>query len=315
MLTTTKPGFHQSDIIIRTALIEGLKRVKEQPWLLDFVFSSLVQDDYAISEYGEKELDKIKQWFMDTNIPVTMSFNREQPQTPLIAISLEDSTEAESTLADVSKEGPDEDVDFSTVLTVPQVVAGPFTPLSFSTSTSTLVLPDTVDLSNVYPGMAIVDRERKNFYVIEGLYEQTIVLEGEDIDADFTGAVIAPQESIKRVTLESCEFKEVYRIDTYVSGNPVILLFLHTLIIFILMRYKQELLEARGFERSTISSKGITGFPNPNGPEFIYDRVVMVNGFVQHFWPKDITGKISAVATEVSVDTTISEDTQSVGPQ
>jgi hypothetical protein len=294
LINTSSHGIFQSDIIIRTALVEALRRIKEQPWLLDFAFASLAQDDYAKLEYGDKELEKIKNWIIATDIPVVMSYNRDKLVTPLIGISLEDSSEAESTFSDTSKEGVDEDVNMSTIISQPDPIVGPFTPLVFTSATGQVVLPNSVDLSGVYPGMSLLDRKNGIAYLIEGVSGQTLTIP-EDVVANFTNAIIAAPDSLYKVNLESCEFKETYRLDAYVSGNPTLLLYLHSLLIFIVMRYKEELLEARGFERSTVVSKGITGFQTENGPEFVYQRTVLLNGYVKHYWPKEITGKLLSV--------------------
>lgn len=327
MLNTISRGIFQSDIIIRTAIVEGLRLVKEQPWLLDFAFASLVQDDLASGEYGAAELEKVKNWITETDIPVTMAYNKDKLVTPLIAISLEDSVEAESTLGDVSKEGPEEDVDMSTIIAMPKPIAGPFTPISYDSNTGIMEVANSVDLSGVYPGMWIVDPKTNQGYAIEGVGGQSLTI-AAGIIANFTNAIIAADSSLYRVTLESCEFKEVYRIDIYVSGNPTLLLYLHALLVFIIMRYKESLLEARGYERSILASKGITGFQTANGPEFIYQRTLLLTGFVKQYWPKDITGKISSISIGESTNMiTIDESgsqaeigvaidaVQSVGPQ
>src|SRR6476646_6304158 len=50
--TTNCKGVFQGDIIIRTALIEGMRDIRRQPWLLDYAFASLAQDDLTKSVYG-----------------------------------------------------------------------------------------------------------------------------------------------------------------------------------------------------------------------------------------------------------------------
>jgi len=70
--TTSTLGIHQSDVIIRTAIIAALADLRANPWKLDYVFSSLPKDTLTAKSYGEKDIAQAKRWFLSTEIPVTM---------------------------------------------------------------------------------------------------------------------------------------------------------------------------------------------------------------------------------------------------
>lgn len=295
MITTRTNGIFQGDVIIRTALIKAFDEMRKSPWLLDFAFAGLVNDTLTAGQYGIAELEKAKKWFMETEIPIAIFYHRDNISSPLIAVSLEESTEAESTLGDVSKEGAFESVDSTDIVAMPLSAAGPFTPTDYDSSTGIITVPANIDLSEVYPGMVIVDKKRNQSHVISDIYDDKLVIP-IGVTADFTNTIVAPSDNLYIASIESCHFKETYRIDLYVSGNATLLIYLHSIVQFALLKYKQELFEARGFERMVVNAQGIRGFPTEGGPEFIYDRPIMLTGYVQHYWPKDIRGKLNGIS-------------------
>lgn len=60
-LTTEALGIHQSDVIIRTAIVAALADLRANPWLLDYVFASLPKDEMTMKDYGEKSVEKAKE--------------------------------------------------------------------------------------------------------------------------------------------------------------------------------------------------------------------------------------------------------------
>ena len=100
-MTTEALGVHQSDVIIRTAIVAAIADLRANPWLLDYVFASLPRDDRTMKDYGEKEVQRAKEWFMKTNVPVFMVPRMDEAKVPCITIKLLDSSEAEVTLGDV----------------------------------------------------------------------------------------------------------------------------------------------------------------------------------------------------------------------
>jgi hypothetical protein len=306
MVRTSTKGIFQSDVIIRTALIRALDDVRKNPWLLDFAFASLVDDELTNQEYGAAELEKAKEWFLGTEIPVAMAYRLDQITTPLIAISLEDSSEGATTLGDVHS-SPTEDVEASEILLDPAPILPSFTPKSYTASTGTVVLPDSLDTSRVFPGMLLFDTVSNRGYVIADVLDSTSFTIQAGTKANFKNAVVAPASSFAIARLESVEEREAYRIDLYVSGNSAHLLYLYAILKFCLYRYKQELFEGRGFERSQVTSTGVRLFQGKQAPEVIFTRTFTLTGFVRQYWPKDITRKIDGFVVSEAIQDAPSE--------
>jgi hypothetical protein len=77
-------------------------------------------------------------------------------------------------------------------------------------------------------------------------------------------------------------------------------MYLHSVVIFILLRYKQDLLEARGFERSTLSSQRLGGY-RPTENELAFSRALAITGYVRHYWPKSVNGRIESVSSGLTM--------------
>jgi hypothetical protein len=292
-LTTEALGIHQSDVIIRTAIVAALADLRAKPFLLDYVFASLPKDELTLKEYGEKSVQRAKDWFLKTKIPVVMVPRLNEAQLPCITIKLQESSEAEVTLADVHYQ-PTELNDGEW----PNVV-GPFTPAKYNAATGIMVLPDDIASTAVLaPNMLVLDATGKT-HAIEEVFEDGSFSIAQGTIADFRNAVIRGQKPSFVTQLESVSYRENYLIGVHVVGEPVYLTWLHSILVFILHRYKQALLEPRGFERSVVNS---TDFDRNEyfEAELVFSRYLNLQGYVRQYWPKAIDPRIVGMGTSPS---------------
>jgi hypothetical protein len=298
-------GIHQSDVILRTALIAGIEDLRANPELLDYVFSSLLYDALTVNEYGQRQIDIAKDWFNNTDIPVFMNTRVDEGKIPCITIALKDSIEAQATLGDVHYE-TSEEYKFQNT----QVFYGPLRADSYVPETGVLSLP--TDFSgDVYPGMAVMLKTGKKYTIQAVLDPWTLIIDPYIKDAFDSFSIVSVQAI--QASLESLDFRETFEIGCHVIGEPIFLTYLHSIVVFILLRYKEELLEARGLERTSISSMSVvlnTSFPTQQP---VFTRMVNLTGFVRQYWPKfirrpiegiqpDIAASPSTVITDATVD-------------
>lgn len=304
-LNTSTLGIHQSDIIIRTALIKGIEDIRANPWLLDYIFASLKYDTVTKNQYGEKEMDVAKKWFLSTDIPIFMNTRLDDAQFPCISIALAESNELENTLGDVHYD-PQEDINYDWPIAI-----GPFRPATYDALTGTMVIPESDIGIELFVGMFAVDKNGRSFEILEVVDYRTFVIAAGTV-ADFSSVTIRPPRPAYVVSLESASFKETYSIGLHVPSDSVFLTYLHPIVVFILLRYRQSLLEARGFERSALTS-GPFQKDSITENEVIYSRYIQVSGFVRQYWPKDLARKIDstvaiAVPEEAELDLDALED-------
>lgn len=281
-------GFHQSDLIIRSAIMAMLEDVRRNPWLLDYVFGSLPKDTLTKEEYGQKEIDNAKRWFVSTKIPVFMSTRVDDATLPAISISLIDSSEAELTLGDVHYESRQDDDRLWPAL------CDNFRPASYNPLTGFLTVPTTIgDSLVIVPGMILVDTAGASHEILTVVDDYSLTI-APVTGQNFGSCVIKGTKPSGVVAFESVKMKETYSIGCHVQGEQTHLTYLHTILAFCLYRYKAAYLEARGFERTVISSTDFRRneqFEN----ELTWSRHIQITGFVQQVWPAAFSQKVTSV--------------------
>lgn len=281
------------DILIRTAIMAGLDDLRKNSFLLDYVFAWFLNDDLTIQQYGQAEFQRAKKWFLDHEIFVAMNFRADDPKFPIVSIGMQSSSEDTSTLADVNYE-TNEDVESEEITPVPNILMGPFTPLEYDQTTGLVTLPPTVTTADVFINTVLVDKVNNIGYrIIDVLDSDTFKIE-PNINANFTNAHIAPIDNFLSVSLESCMFKQVYSIKCFAQSEPLHLLYLHAIIEYILLKYKEPYLEGRGFDRSIISSGPVYQYQD-TGVEMTFGRDITLTGYLRQYWVKSVAPKMQGI--------------------
>lgn len=284
-LVTEAKGIFQADVLLRTAIIEAIRDIQSQPWLINYVFQTLVEDDLTNTVYGAKEVEQAKKWLSSTNFPVFMSYRNDEIKLPAISIALMESSEAEQTHGDIHYI-PEESKD-----AVWPTVLGPLKGSKYDPNTGAITFPTNTNIDDVNVGMVVIDRQNRQFPIVN-LGDGQVFIEMDAL-GDFNKVWVKDPNGGEAVTIESIFFRETYQIGCHVQSEAFYLTYLHSLLVFILAgRYKQALLEARGFERSTLASSQFTK-NTTLGVENAYSRYINITGYVKQAWPKFFGPKIS----------------------
>lgn len=94
--------------------------------------------------------------------------------------------------------------------------------------------------------------------------------------------------------VESLHADASYTIAVFAHGEPEYMLFLQSLVLYQLLRRKEDLLDARGFAVSKFSM-GTAALIDSNTKEMIYLRAIKLHGKVRHGWCKKEGGAIESV--------------------
>jgi hypothetical protein len=296
-VNTQTIGIFQSDIIIRSAIMQGLAEIRAKPYLLDFCFASLTQDQMTQNDYGQATIDRARNWFLSQQIPVKLNTTNNPPTTfPAISIQLVSSNEDVKTHGDVNYD-PTED----NTMQWP-ILFGPFDAVSYTPSTGVLVLPAAVSTALfLSPGQLIIDKTG-GMHVISAVNDDVTVVIEKNATNDFTSAVVKGQAPALITSIESVVFSETYQIGCHVMGEPEYLTWLHSIMVFILLAYKQTLLEGRGFERSVLSSSEFSDNPMLGDGTNVYSRFITLSGFIRQMWPGAIAQKITGTQVQEVID-------------
>lgn len=284
-------GIFQSDLIIRSAIMAGLEEMRSKPYLLDFCFASLMKDLLTYQQYGRKEITAAKRWFLSTKIPVVFNKRVGEIDLPCISISLLKSAETRNTLSDTNYEkkeafNPD---NFQLDLT------SPFTPVFYNRTTGVLVVPEATMEEVVFSTSYVVFTRRGNAYPVLEVIDDTTIVIAPNINEELNGSVIRSGMSSKVITMGSAIFSESYSIGVYVKGEPIHLVYLHSIVTFVLLRNRRTLLEGRGLERTYLDSGEFSGgrFFEGGPQEPTYARFIQLNGDVTQWWPESEDDRIA----------------------
>lgn len=285
-------GIFQSDIVLRTALVEALRRLRDQPELIDDIFANLREDALTSAEYGDAAIAAAKNWFLSTDIPVFMSYRIDDVKLPGISIGLQEDSEAEQTHGDVNyvTQEPSE--------AQWPVLAGPFSPTAYAPSSGIMVLPQSAVQGLILgAGMVVLDAAGRKYPVTEVLDDDTISIQA-GVVADFRGALLKAPAPRNISTIEGVNQRETYIVGVHVQGESTFLAWLHPIVKYCLFKYKQELLEARGLERTAISSAQFLR-NDMFGNEVVFSRAFSVTGYCRQTWRKDVSERVDAVESHL----------------
>lgn len=178
-----------------------------------------------------------------------------------------------------------------------------FSPQAFDPATGTITLPPTLTTANVYPGMRVWDRVNNRHYEILEVLSDSEFTIPEDQVLNLTNAQVVNASDLFVVSMEGITYKESVRIVVSTQGDPVKTIALHQIVLFCLNKYKQDYLEARGFELPEISSSGMNGpTAGPTASQWMFQRTINVRGLVRYYWPKNISPAIQGISVTPSFD-------------
>jgi hypothetical protein len=272
----------QSDLLIRVAITSFLDEIRANTWLIQDALSDLITDPLLNEVYGQKEINNAIEWFQNNKIHVSMKLRRDTHSFPCVTIALGSSSEndSEATLADQSTESEflsQEDIEKP----IPYIIP----PFPAEYVSGVLIPPPTTDLSNIQAGMLIVDPKTGKAYSISGLSGAGIMIEGSPVLTASEYGVI-PHYRYWKARRERARFRETYSIGCHVAGESAPILWLHTMVLYGLLRYRETLLERRGFDNSSVSSSDMIRNDAFQMPEDVTSRFITVTGTAENTWLK-----------------------------
>ena len=281
------PGIFQGDIIIKTAIDLVIEDMRKNSWLIDHMLEDLAISPYLAEKYGQKQIDACKEWIANNQIDVYMRLRDDKDRTPFVSITMGSSNEK----SDMKTEG---DLSPYTKALYPNkigrpipYVVKPFVPTDYNEITGELSVPDDVDLSKVGANMILVNPANGSGYVIKGIASTGLFIEPNQV-VNATEMGIVPQFQFYEARIERSFFEETYNIECHAHGDPQTLMWLWSIVLTGLLRYRQSLLEANGFAESVIQSgpPGLNESMSTEGGEKVYSRQIILTGQVQNTWIK-----------------------------
>jgi hypothetical protein len=152
--------------------------------------------------------------------------------------------------------------------------------------------------------MLIVDKTGQSYQILDMTDSFTVLLT-PGTTANFNDATIRGARPAQNLELESCNFKEVYSVGAHVTddGKGTTLSWLYSILKFLLLRYRQGLMEARGFERTILSfTPPKLEIEGDQGEQRFLSRYAQITGYARDVWPKRLLPKITSVTTIATLE-------------
>lgn len=293
----------QSDLTIKMAIELGLQEMKDNPWLIDDMLGDAISNPYLKDKYGQKQIDACKEWLKNNQIDIYMVDRTDRDRYPCITVTLGTSNE-KMEMRTLDEQSSDSIVLLPNQINKPIPYVVKPVGISYDQMTGEVSFPaGTVGLDRLAPGMILVDPLTGNGYTINDVTPDGIEIE-DGLTLSAAKYAVVPQYQFYKARVGHTFFQEQYNIGCHVVGDPQALLWLHSIVLYSLMRYRSSLFEANGFAESVLSSSDL--LPNPNidtaGGERAWSRFITLTGQVENTWIKSprrtiesaILGKISS---------------------
>lgn len=287
----------QTDLYLHSFLRVALADIKSKSYLADDMMKDLLTDPYLKKLYGQKEIDNLKEFFKrEIYIMLDHKGTEDTAKFPCVSINIGGGSEdqGKDTLGDALTE----DVDWEAKQLGNNVPSSclikDITPIDYNEVTGQVTFSESVDLTHVYEGYTING--------VSGIYP-ILIVDGENgilyiepiptNKLDLTNAFIMNPKDVYKASSRTISFWENSTLTCW-STNTTELLYLWTIILYACMRYKQQLIEARGYDLITLSYTGIN-LTQPEDPNNIYNRSISIKGRVTHSAIDQVSGTIKAV--------------------
>jgi len=277
----------QTDLLWFSSLQAALADLRKHRFLLEDAYSSLISDPYLKNSYGQKEVENFKS-FLDRKIHVFSELRPpDQAVFPSIVIKVGSGNEdaQKDALGDSYQQNKVDPSTLGGAFRSPTTKLGPVTPIMYDNLTGQITFPSSVNLSKsqVFEGQFVHDEINNKAYPIELVLDNSTLLIEAAISPppNLTNMTIKPVKDSMAHTRRSIWTWENVELSLYASDS-VEVMYLYSIVMYALIRYKKNLWDARNFAVSSISySEPFRASPEGD-PNNVYCRTITVSGRVEH---------------------------------
>ena len=289
---------YSADVNIQCFLRMGFDHLVAHPEDLDEIFSNF-KNDSLWKQYGEREIDNIKQWVAQNNIPILLSWSIDPTKVPCISVQIAQSTEL------VEAASMDDYVDYITEEILPTTVLDYFTPTNVVTGTTETVVtpPDTVDTLLVRKGQILIDSKDEQYLIDRTEGDNIIVVQDGDPINPTRVKIISSTQTVPRKRHQAA-ISESIDIGIHGHADQNTVLWMYYMVIWIMLRFKPEL-EKRCMDLSTFSASDFNRESQYLG-ENVFSRFIRVTARSMVTWLDPPETPIDTLVTNII---TPSEDT------
>jgi hypothetical protein len=296
-------GLFQSDVTLYVFLKVAMADLRRNKFLLEQAFEDLANDSLYKDQYGKSEQERIAA-LLDKQIMVYSG--HRPPDTakyPCFAIKLGGGQE-DSGRESLNDYPESEQVDSNSLggaFPNEKIIAEDLTPISYDKNTGTITFNSATDLDalRVFDGHFILDTVNNKKYPIILVLSSSQLLIDAVQDINLTNLKIVTKDKNYAHSKKTLWYWETHSIECW-STDSVECIYLWNILMYCLIRYKQPLLDNRGFSIGTYSYGPIQQY-NPEDPNSLYYREVTLRGRVAHTVITETKPLIGGVNTGVGI--------------
>jgi hypothetical protein len=291
------------DLILRTALELAIDDFRKNPWLIEDVFSDLIENPILAQKYGMKEVTRAKELIANNKISYYTSLGIDKEEFPAITIAPGNNAEDRdlATLGDQTVDS--EDFTPQEIGQPIKFIAPPFKIESYDKVNGIITLPESFEgYQYISPGMIILDPTTGGGFVITEKTGTMGLKIAPNSKLPSKELAIAPQYCLYRAKREGAKSQVTYNIGVHVHGDASLLMLLFPIVKYSLWRYKEVLLEACNFQNTRISCSE----PYQNSAfqaDNVYSQVITITGIVEESWLKTPQRFIESAVLEENTGT------------
>lgn len=288
----------QGDVFFRRIIELILRDVRQNPWLMDDILSDFVTDPLLSGIYGQKEIENAKKWITDNEVSVFLPHRMDLEKMPCVTIAIGNNIEDRSLARMADMTHLVETLNPTQIGKVVPYIIPPFYYTSYDQATGFFEVPNSVNLIIVQPGMAIINPQTGVGFIITGKNNNGFFITAGTV-INFQVIAIIPEYRIYKARREVATFQENISIGCHVHGDPNALLWLYSIMMYGLLRYREGLIESRNFQISNLTTTDmIRNDAFQSFGENVYSRFITLTGQVENTWikaPKRVIETINIV--------------------
>lgn len=270
------------DIRIKTMLELGLEDISKNPWLLQDILGDTVSNHYLRERYAS-QITSCQQWLANNRINILLSNRDDKMEFPSVVIEMGTSNEKADMkhMADLSTES---------VKLLPNNINKPIpfvvkpTSGTYNSISGAFTFSADVDLVTVAAGMILVNPVTGTGYVVQNITAPNSVNLLPGLTLSSTNYGIISQYQYYETKIGHTFMQEPYKI-TCNAMDQQTLLWLHSITVYSMLRYRQVLLEKDGYAESLISSSPMYANPDySDAGQVIWSRDINLTGQVENRW-------------------------------
>ena len=272
-----------NDLVIKDCIQQGINDLIAAPWLIRNLMGNISQFP-SVGRGYEQEVQNCIDFLTNNKIHLAYKYTKDTVTLPAITISLGSSNEMldRRTMGDAFP--------LKTLMLTPSEIGKPipyiikpFTPISFDSTTGAFTVPTTVNLELIVPGMVLLNPTTGQGYVILSIGVGQIFIETNQ-QINWTSIAVWPQYPFYSTHQKQTWFEQSYTIGLHIASDPAMLLFLEAVVSYILLRYREVLLESKNFCESKFSISDFAPNSQFSNPESAYSRYITLSGITPYTW-------------------------------